>query len=339
MQLARNNAGMRFLGLATSMVATMGSFQSAAALELMLAQSAAVKQLLPSKRRLQDLMEILEGRSHASGFADSVIGWGLLLRDPAVATDFQREWLSMERGVPCPESLEKVVDAFRQPPRIDEDLIDLGVSPFGSHSKLMSVISLVLDKDNEDEDVPSSTKKVPNRKTLPKFEDDMEWIELPKVGLLYDDLEKRCGCEECRNRPSEEGCLEDSFARRVATLTALVLALSLFEQVKDLKFRVPWCPRLTGMKSFLTYLTDLLDNEDDSAVSLSLLLDLAMQLIGHDVSRDVEHDKWAMASFKGQVVFPVLFETHIIQKHGFLNLWHPGALQYKGETYNRVVGR
>jgi hypothetical protein len=46
-----------------------------------------------------------------------------------------------------------------------------------------------------------------------------------------------------------------------------------------------------------------------------------------------------MSCFKGQVIYPHLYESFKYDKQGYLTLdWLPGLLRYRGEVYTRVVG-
>ena len=58
-ELVRSLAGVQFLGLATSLVTTIGAFQGGNALDAMLTGSAANRTLLPTARQLKDLWRVL----------------------------------------------------------------------------------------------------------------------------------------------------------------------------------------------------------------------------------------------------------------------------------------
>ena len=48
---------------------------------------------------------------------------------------------------------------------------------------------------------------------------------------------------------------------------------------------------------------------------------------------------WVLSCYKGQAVYPKLFETHRIQDPGYLTLsWAPGLLRYDGEVYSKAIG-
>jgi hypothetical protein len=78
-QLSRSQAGVRFLALVAPFICTMSLFDGALALEAMLRTSAVDTTLLPTARQLQDLLAALEHRLARSGFADTLLGWELLL--------------------------------------------------------------------------------------------------------------------------------------------------------------------------------------------------------------------------------------------------------------------
>lgn len=58
-QLSSSSAGVRFLGLATALI-TLGAFNGAVVLELMMAESAQDQQFLPTVPHLKDLLTALE---------------------------------------------------------------------------------------------------------------------------------------------------------------------------------------------------------------------------------------------------------------------------------------
>ncbi|OBT99141.1 hypothetical protein VE01_02265 [Pseudogymnoascus verrucosus] len=58
-------------------------------------------------------------------------------------------------------------------------------------------------------------------------------------------------------------------------------------------------------------------------------------MVGHMF--DNEERSLIMTSGKGQVVYPVIFDTFYVEKQGYLKLYClPGALRYQNDTYNVV---
>ena len=78
-QLSQSLAGVQFLGLAAALVSSVGNFQGANALSVLLMASASDKTLVPTVRQLKDLLEALEHRVNRSGFTDMWEGYQILL--------------------------------------------------------------------------------------------------------------------------------------------------------------------------------------------------------------------------------------------------------------------
>ena len=78
-QLSRSLAGVQFLGLAAALVCSVGTFQGADALSVMLMTSASDKTLLPTARQLKDLLGVMEHRVNRSGFRDLWVGYQILI--------------------------------------------------------------------------------------------------------------------------------------------------------------------------------------------------------------------------------------------------------------------
>ena len=61
--------------------------------------------------------------------------------------------------------------------------------------------------------------------------------------------------------------------------------------------------------------------------SLRDVLGWALELVGHDVSKNLHEQEWIGSSSHGQVVFPKLFEEHVLRSTGYLELFAlPGVL-------------
>ncbi|KAJ6021299.1 hypothetical protein N7540_006803 [Penicillium herquei] len=126
-QLGKTLAGTQFLGLAAALVTTIGSFNGACALDIMLKDSATDKTLLPTVRHLNDLLVSLEARSYRCGFADSVLGWQILLEKevlPRIASKEARQHLAHgSLRAPSSKVIAGIVDAFRQVARMGSSAI------------------------------------------------------------------------------------------------------------------------------------------------------------------------------------------------------------------------
>ena len=117
--LVRSLAGVQFLGLAASLVTSIGSFEGGNALAAMLVDSAADKTLVPTARQLGDLLKSVEHRCVRSGFADSVLGYHIFLTSQEDLSRTQAQDLWRDCALhPEPEGVAMLVDAFRQLSRV-----------------------------------------------------------------------------------------------------------------------------------------------------------------------------------------------------------------------------
>jgi hypothetical protein len=119
--------------LAAALVPSLGAFESAKSLDLMLKRTTDDMTTIPTLRHLKDLLGSLEARSHRCGFADSVVGWQILLRKevlPCILSKGRRqrggpnitpigdlEKLLLD-STPSPEAIAGLVDVFRQVARM-----------------------------------------------------------------------------------------------------------------------------------------------------------------------------------------------------------------------------
>ena len=122
-QLGKSAAGIRFLGLAAALVTTVGPFESAQALDIMLKATSADLLDLPSVRHLKDLLQSIEARAYRCGFADSVVGWSILLRavlqqnlDGSSALNTETSLIL--KAAPSPKAIAGLVDTLRQVARM-----------------------------------------------------------------------------------------------------------------------------------------------------------------------------------------------------------------------------
>ncbi|KFY77278.1 hypothetical protein V499_03261 [Pseudogymnoascus sp. VKM F-103] len=126
-QLSNTHSGIRFLGLAAAIVTTVGPFNGAKALDVMLRDSATDLTLLPTVRHLDDLLGSLEARSYRCGFAESVVGWEIVLRKeilPSISSEERRQNLSQNSlRAPSSETIACLVAAFRQVARMGSSTV------------------------------------------------------------------------------------------------------------------------------------------------------------------------------------------------------------------------
>ncbi|ORY10159.1 hypothetical protein BCR34DRAFT_567224 [Clohesyomyces aquaticus] len=117
-QLASSHSGLRFLGLAATLICMADTFTASQALELMITSSAARGQILPSTSQLQHLLVALEHKLNRIGFAESVIGWETFITEHPAVPDKFRIFNRMAIDHPSKESMRALVDAFRNLDRL-----------------------------------------------------------------------------------------------------------------------------------------------------------------------------------------------------------------------------
>ncbi|KAK7937327.1 uncharacterized protein PG986_014195 [Apiospora aurea] len=111
-------------------------------------------------------------------------------------------------------------------------------------------------------------------------------------------------------------------------------------QVRDLLARLePRCKLSRFMEvaqSWRSWLREWMKNHNMAPPPLDDA-NWALSLAGHSVSNNIKQLDWVMSSESGQVVWPSVYDTHAIDKYGFLGLtWLRGELRYKDELYSLV---
>ncbi|KAK4212284.1 hypothetical protein QBC37DRAFT_441498 [Rhypophila decipiens] len=186
----------------------------------------------------------------------------------------------------------------------------------------------------------------------------------PLVKGYFQDLQTECKCRDCRKvqKTVDEiplyglNCLRDQFLYNVSLLVADALSISLFESAgerPDLLVRVDNRSELRN-GPFQTAVLAVLTNSADGTFhiggtrlvptcDIESLVDWSLALAGHDVEMSSpEHPKssWAMSCFKGQAIYPIIFESGRVSKNGYLSLaLTPGVLEFEGHRYSIVRGK
>ncbi|CAD6576983.1 MAG: hypothetical protein ASARMPREDX12_008072 [Alectoria sarmentosa] len=126
-QLSRSLAGVQFLGLAAALVSSVGIFDGANALDMMLMNSASDKTLLPTARQLKDLFGAMEHRINRSGFTDVWIGYqtmvfgGLnVLYEHSGDHSSRMSSFTEFMRYPGIDGISKLVEAFRELDRLGD---------------------------------------------------------------------------------------------------------------------------------------------------------------------------------------------------------------------------
>ena len=174
--------------------------------------------------------------------------------------------------------------------------------------------------------------------------------DLPLLQLHLRRSAERCVCGQCQNgeqarigtktilRPT---CREWKLLSDVSLFASNVLALSLFEGLDTPLVRLDsgdqsGCGERGGFKGAIY---DIIKSGKPAACGVTKVLAWALGLVGHS-TEDVENSRWVISCFKGQAVYPRVFETGSICQSGYLVLyWVPGLLVFDGETYDRGIDR
>ena len=119
-QLARSLAGIQFIGLAATLVTSIGAYHGGEALALMLKKSAVDKTLLPPARHLKDLLVSLEHRCVQLGFTNLVLSWVQILCDSPSTSAEERQCWKLSTKIPNSTGLNTLVEALRDLSRIGD---------------------------------------------------------------------------------------------------------------------------------------------------------------------------------------------------------------------------
>ncbi|PTB52706.1 hypothetical protein M431DRAFT_18223 [Trichoderma harzianum CBS 226.95] len=129
--LASTLKGLRFLCLAAALVTSVGPFDGAKAIITMMHDSKLHEEQtiwIPRTQQLADILKSLEAKSAFCGFAELMVQWEIHLRqevfprafDPMAETGdasaqerLDRARRLMLKGLPPPETIARIVDAFR----------------------------------------------------------------------------------------------------------------------------------------------------------------------------------------------------------------------------------
>jgi hypothetical protein len=171
---------------------------------------------------------------------------------------------------------------------------------------------------------------------LSSLKDGLVVTDLPLVSLHIESLKRNCSCKTCSPTGlAFELCRAVLFMRHVSSFAADVLLLSLFDTPEALLV----CHGNHSLRDLTEAIYKILTTGKPSTIPLIKVLQAALSVVGHDVDDGLNQDVWILSCYKGQAVYPRLFETHRLQDSGYLTLsWAPGLLRYEGEVYPKVIG-
>jgi hypothetical protein len=209
-------------------------------------------------------------------------------------------------------------------PVIDEESMELGLSPFGNEASIVNIARRILG--------------ISGSFQLHSL-DDFYIENLPVVKLHLKKIKEQCLCSVCNPGAGKNfrTCEKAKFFHHLAFVCADILAFSLFQGPDSPLVQLQHYR--DGSYPFKKALYSILTNENLGNVKVSDILQYTLDLVGHKVTDDVKGSKWVMSSFKGQVIYPHLYESSHYDKQGYLTLaWSSGLLRYRGEVYTRVIG-
>jgi hypothetical protein len=172
------------------------------------------------------------------------------------------------------------------------------------------------------------------------LEKGLRVIDLPPMKTYLSDLEKECNCNKCQ--PSSGNpfiCKRTKFLENLSVVVADILALSLFNCPEALRVsNVLNRPDRNNTHEFVQAICHTLESGAPASCTTNSLLDWVLRLAGHDMKR-LDGKPWVMSSFKGQTIWPTLYETNVYTRRGYLSLsWLPGLIRYKNMVFNQAVG-
>lgn len=205
---------------------------------------------------------------------------------------------------------------------VPEEFSHLRLTPLPDEESISKVVSYILHQDY---------------KKLPVLGAGLRVHDLPLVKIHLEMLEERYLSSRDPEETVSDYRVDEDFIRDLANLTADVLAFSLFCFPEGLlvslaRFR-------TRESSFVIAIQRILRSGKSTPCAVSRLLLRALELVGHDIG-EASNSSWVLSSFKGQAVYPAIFEGYNIQRNQYLALtWFPGRLMYQGDTYSLALAR
>ena len=157
---------------------------------------------------------------------------------------------------------------------------------------------------------------------LKSLEEDVLVADLPLI-KLWAEAEKS-GLSDLQLEPEHE------FITRLSYIVADIMALGLFDNSLDhimLYYPNSYTVQSTQAIEWVYHIRDILLDGRPRQCPTIAILSWTLQMINHEVLADLQSHDWVASSFRGQVVFPEIFETHSLGSEGFLKLvCIPGVL-------------
>ncbi len=176
-----------------------------------------------------------------------------------------------------------------------------------------------------------------SQRYLKRLDESQLISDLPLVRQHLRHLVESCACQLCQEQPIPSHkrfyrCKKEAFLYSFSQFAADILALSIFECPDGLLISLDPGKFTDG---FANAITSIIESGRPTACPVKHILACALRLVGH---KDVATE-WVISCYKGQAVYPRVYETGDICQPGYLVLyWAPGLLSFEGESYSRAVG-
>ena len=175
----------------------------------------------------------------------------------------------------------------------------------------------------------------PSETQMPELDDLPPGLPLMKLGLIQlwcrEKIEKCPECQRVANgfeniNNAHDQTHEDEVARAISLVAANILTLSLIKQldglllyydsriqIRDNNFTVSYT-ELSGV------IASAIKSSSVSSGSVKDILNHILSLLHHEVREEIIMEEWVMSAFRGQVLYPRIFESGIITQFNTLEL-------------------
>jgi len=223
-----------------------------------------------------------------------------------------------------PSATETSPGDLIQPFPAEEGIAELLSYPWPRDHAIAAVLSRMLNSNG-----PVCLLEIPRGTSI---------MDLPLLKDFFPkDIAGQCRCSGCISTGESpfdrRECQSEAFVRNLSIYAFNVLLLSLFQFSENL---------LVNANQLLktnTKIVSALKTGQPVFYGFRGILEAARVLVGHDIPRDRAEGHWVMSCYRGQAVYPRLFETQNPYENGYLTLcWAPGLLRYEQDTYSLGVG-
>ena len=228
-----------------------------------------------------------------------------------------------------------------------KSLAEFRTRPFPRESTVSNILTRVL--------------KLKNQQKLMSLNEGCLISDLSLLRVCLQRLAEICTCDPCQSlhhtpTNASNDSINDSindriklfFCKRKALLNDIsfyvadILALSLFENPGTLLVTLDRSV-FPGTSAYAMAVRSIITSGKSTVCNSRSIIDWALGLVGHESTiykpaGKRERDS-IISCFKGQAVYPKVFETQNICQPGYLVLyWAPGLLFFNGEKYDRGIG-